>query len=420
MTSSAAPPATGAPYPSARLRGVALAVLTACVFVVGTAEWVMVGLLPRLSASWHRTLPAVGSLVTWYALVVTLAGPLVTAGMLRLARRRALLVLLGVFTTGNLAAALSDTFNALVAARMLTALTHSTTFAAAMVIAIALVPAARRGRAVAAVTAGWNLATVLGAPLGTWIGDHYGWRATFWTITALAALVLCAVAALVHPPIPLQATHPGEEVRGLLRPPVAIVLAIIVIAQAGLFTAYTYVAPLLQKVSGFTPSAVTTLLALFGLGAVGGNILGGHLADRFPWAGVCTLLVGLTGVLAAFSLTSRIRWAAAVTVLILGVITAALIPLLQDRALAAAPTAATLVTAISASAFNLGVASGSQLGGHALTTGLTLPDLPWIGALLAGAAALIAAAAARRHRTPASEWCSPPADVPPGGGKRRP
>lgn len=194
----------------------------------------------------------------------------------------------------------------------------------------------------------------------------------------------------------------------MLRPRAALVLAIIVVAQAGLFTTYTYIAPLLRQVSGFTDSAVTLLLALFGLGAVGGNILGGRLADRAPWAGLCTVLTALAGVLAAFTLTSEVQWAAATTVLTLGVIAAALIPLLQDRALAAAPEAPTLVTAISASAFNLGVAGGSQLGGQALTTGLTLHDLPWTGALVAGGAVLLAAAAARRSpTTTVTTWCSP-------------
>jgi DHA1 family inner membrane transport protein len=399
MTTSTAPASPEAPALSALRRTTVLAVLTGCVFVVGTAEWVMVGLLPRLSADLHRPLPATGSLVTWYALVVTVAGPLVTVLMLRVARRRALLMLLAVFVAGNLAAALAGSFGALMMARMLTALTHSTAFALAMVIAVTMVPAARRGRAVAIVTAGWNLATVLGAPLGTWVGDNYGWRTTFWAIATLAALVLCAVAALVRPPAPQEGARPGSEVRAVFRPRVALVLAIIVVAQAGLFTTYTYIAALLRQVSGFTPTAVTTLLALFGLGAVGGNVLGGRIADRSPQAGLCALLTALTSVLAAFAFTSRIQWAAAATVLVLGVIAAALIPLLQDRALAAAPEAPTLVTAISASAFNLGVAGGSRLGGQALTAGLTLPDLPWIGALLAGGGVLLAAAAAYRHHS---------------------
>ncbi|MFF0572584.1 MFS transporter [Streptosporangium saharense] len=390
MTTGTAPP-----LPAGLRRAATLAVLTACVFVVGTAEWVMVGLLPELSADLRRPLPTTGSLVTWYALVVTVAGPLVTVAMSRLPRRRALLILLGVFVVGNLAAALAGGFGALVVARMLTALTHSTAFAVTVVIATATAPASGRGRAIATVTAGWNLATVLGAPLGTWIGDLFGWRVTFWAITALAALVLCAVAVLVHPPASQETARPGSA----LRPRAVLVLAIIVVAQTGLFTTYTYIAPLLRQVSGFTGSEVTTLLALFGLGALCGNVLGGRLADRAPWAGLCALLAALAGVLAAFTLTGDVRWTAAVTVLVLGVITAALVPLLQDRALAAAPEAPTLVTAISASAFNLGVAGGSHLGGHALTTGLTLRDLPWLGALVAAGAVLLAVTTAHRSRT---------------------
>ncbi|MFG3014010.1 MFS transporter [Streptomyces cinerochromogenes] len=402
MTPSAAPST-----PQERLslvpgRTAALAVLTACLFVVGTAEWVMVGLLPQLSADLHRPLPAVGSLVTWYALVVTVAGPLVTLAMLRLPRRRALLVLLGVFVAGNLAAASAGGLGTLATARMLTALTHSTAFAVAVVIAVTMTPVSLRGRAIAVVTAGWNLATVLGAPLGTWLGDQFGRRTTFWAISGLAGAVLCAVTVLVRPPAPEEAPRPRGEVRGMLRPRAALVLAIIVVAQAGLFTTYTYIAPLLRQVSGFTDSAVTTVLALFGLGAVAGNILGGHLTDRAPWAGLCTLLTALAAVLAAFTLTSEIQWTAAATVLVLGVITAALIPLLQDRALAAAPEAPTLVTAISASAFNLGVAGGSQLGGQALTTGLLLHDLPWVAALAAAGAVPLAAATARRTRITAA------------------
>ncbi|WP_405668136.1 MFS transporter [Streptomyces sp. NBC_01166] len=398
MTMNSAVSMSAIPPAPVRRRAV-LALLTACVFVVGTAEWVMVGLLPELSTDLHRPLPTVGVLVTVYALVVTVAGPLVTLGMLGIARHRTLLILLGVFVAGNAAAALATGFGVLAAARTLTALTHSTVFATALVIAVTTVPAGHRGRAIAVVTAGWNLATVLGAPVGTWIGDHYGWRTTFAGIAILGAAVLTATTVLVRPAAPETDGRPGGEVREMLKPKVAIVLAIIVVAQAGLFTTYTYIAPLLRQVSGFTASGVTMLLALFGLGSVAGNILGGRLADRAPWAALCALLAGLATVLAAFTLTSQSRWAAAATVLILGVIAAALIPLLQDRALASAPEAPTLVTAVSASAFNLGVAAGSTLGGQAVTAGSSLGDLPWIGALVTLAAVGLAATAARRGRT---------------------
>ncbi|WP_405697279.1 MFS transporter [Streptomyces sp. NBC_01185] len=397
MTTNKAVSMTAVPPAPVRRRAV-LALLTACVFLVGTAEWVMVGLLPELSTDLHRPPATVGVLVTVYALVVAVAGPLVTLGMLAIARHRTLLILLCVFVAGNVAAALATGFGVLAAARMLTALTHSTVFATALVIAVTTAPPGHRGRAVAVITAGWNLATVLGGPLGTWIGDHHGWRATFAGIAVLGAAVLTATGVLVRPAAPETAGRPGGEVRELLKPEVAAVLAIIVVAQAGLFTTYTYIAPLLRQVSGFTASGVTALLALFGLGSVAGNMLGGRLADRAPWAALCALLAVLATVLAAFTLTSRSRWAAAVTVLVLGVIAAALIPLLQDRAMASSPKAPTLVTAVSASAFNLGVAAGSTLGGQAVTVGSSLGDLPWIGALVTLAAFGLAVTAARQRR----------------------
>ncbi|MCT2594664.1 MFS transporter [Streptomyces sp. N2-109] len=391
-----------------RSQGLALATLTTCVFLVGTAEWVMVGLLPDLSADLDLPLPAVGSLVTWYALTVTVAGPLVTVLLLRFDRKRALLGLVALFVAGNATAALAGGFGMLVAARMVTALTHSTAFAVALVIAVSMSPAAYRGRAISVVAAGWNLATVFGAPLGTWIGGQYGWRATFWSIAGLSALALAAVAVLVRAPAAKTVPRAGAEVRALLDRRVATVLVIVIAAQAGLFTVYTYVVPLLREVSGFGPTAATVLLAVFGFGALSGNVLGGRLADRAPWGALCVLLAGLASVLGLFTFTSRAQVTAAVTVLVLGMIAGALIPLLQERALAAAPGAPTLVTAVVASAFNLGIAGGSGLGGEALGGGFGLGDgpggglglgqLPWIGGLVALLALPPAARAALRHR----------------------
>ncbi|MGI5338083.1 MFS transporter [Streptomyces sp. CA-181903] len=395
------PPGTAhhpTPAPSARLPTsrpnhptAVLATLTACVFLIGTGEWVMVGLLPGLAVELRCPLPAVGSLVTWYALTVTVAGPVVTVGVLRLSRRRALLGLLVLFTAGNAAAALADGLGTLAAARVATALTHSTAFATALVIAVSTVPAARRGRAISVVAAGWNLATVLGAPLGTWLGDRYGRRVTFWGIAALTALVLLAVAVLVRPPEPRTRPAPRAEVRALHGRGPARVLAVTVLAQAGLFTVHTYVSPLLGDVSGFSANAVTLLLASFGAGALLGNVLGGRLADRTPERALRTTLFVLAAALVTFTLTSHARPSAALTVPLLGLVTAALTPLLQERALAAAPGAPTLITAVTASAFNLGTAGGSALGGQALGSGLGLDDLPWLGGLVVTAAAVLAA-----------------------------
>ncbi|WP_176611319.1 MFS transporter [Actinomadura sp. WMMB 499] len=393
-TSTASTAAAARPVPPTR-RAPALMVLTACVFVVGTAEWSVVGLLPELSADLRRPLPAVGSLVTWYALVVTVAGPLVTVLMLRMPRRPALLLLLGVFTASNAAAAQADGLGVLLAARMVTALTHSTAFAVAVVIAVSMTPPAKRGGAVAVVAAGWNLATFLGAPLGTWIGDQHGWRATFACVAAAGALVLAATVILVRPPA-AEGGRTGGEVRGMLGVRTATVLVVTVVAQAGLFTAYTYIAPLLRE-TGFAPSSVTVLLAVFGLGALGGNAAVGRLAERAPDAALLGTLAALAAGLAAFTLAAGVPWASAAGVLALGALSGLLIPLLQDRALAAAPGAPTLVASVSASAVNLGIAGGSGLGGRALAAGVPLSGLGGIGALVTLTALAIAAATVRRR-----------------------
>ncbi|WP_424642532.1 MFS transporter [Embleya sp. AB8] len=399
-TSTTAVPPTRRRLPGRRNPHAALAVLTACVFVVGTAEYVMTGLVPELAADLDRPVSTTGSLVGWYALTVTIAGPLVTVALLRLPQRRVLIGLLVAFTAGNAAAALATGYDALLAARVGTALTHSTTFAVALVAAVGAAPVGQRGRAVAAVASGWNLASVLGAPLGTWIGDRYGWRTTFWAIAACGLLVAVAAAVLVRPPRPPAPPAPRAEVRALLRPRVGLILAATVLAQAGLFTAYTFIGPLLRGPAGFGAAGVSVLLAVFGAGALLGNALGGRFADRGPARALCAAILALAATLALFAGAIHTQPTTVGAMFVLGAASAVLIPLLQERALDAAPGAPTLVTAVSASAFNLGIASGASIGGRSLDSGLELSDLAWLGALVTLAALLPALAAAARSRYP--------------------
>lgn len=376
----------------------ALAALTGCVFTVGTAEYVMVGLLPTLSAGLRVPVPTAGLLVSWYALTVAVGGPLVTVLTLRLPRKALLLALLVVFAVANAVAAVAAGFGMLVVARMVTALTHSTSFAVAVVLAIGMAPRARRGQAIAVVSAGWNLATVLGAPLGTWLGQTYGWRTTFWAIVALSALMFAAVAALTAGS-PEETAGPSRAgLTTLCERRVVTLLGIIVVSEAGLFAFYTYVSPFLG-VSGFPPRTVTLVLVVLGAGSLAGNLIGGRLADRAPWGSLFATLLALAGVLTALALAERLRAVTVVTVLLLGVVMGTLIPLLQERALAAAPSASTLITATSASAFNLGIAGGSWLGGRALDAGLGLAHLPWV-AVPAVLAALPLTVYAARVRDP--------------------
>ncbi|ASO23152.1 DHA1 family inner membrane transport protein [Actinoalloteichus hoggarensis] len=353
---------------------VSLSVLTAGVFVIGTAEYVVVGLLPQLSDDLDVSVPTAGMLVTWYALTVTVGGPLVTVATLRLPRRLLLPLAALVFALGNLVAATADTYRLLVVARTVTALTHSTFFAVALVTAVALVPAGRRGLAVAVVSSGFNLATVLGAPAGTWLGAGHGWRATFWAIAILGVAVAIVLPFAVRGAAASPSGLRGE-VRALLDARVATLLLITVFTQAGLFTLYTYIAPLLTEVSGFDARAIASLLLLFGAGALVGNLLGGSLADHSPWNSLLLLTGALAATSAAFLVTATSRPAVTVALVLLGTAAFALVPVLQTRVAALAAAAPTLAVATNTSGFNLGIAAGSWLGARQLDAGSSLISL---------------------------------------------
>jgi MFS transporter, DHA1 family, inner membrane transport protein len=368
-------------YP--RVNRLALGALAACLFVVVTAEYVVVGLLPGLSDDLRVSVPTAGLLVTGYALATTVGGPLVTALTLRAPRKAALLGLLVVFTAGNLVAASADGFGLLMAARVLTALTHSTFFAITVVTAAAMVPEARRGRAVAFVSMGLNLATVLGAPLGTWIGNTHGWRAVFWALGAVSALAFVAVGLLVPAIRPDAAPRLRDGLVALRARRAVVLLAVTLVTQTGFFVVYTYIAPILGDVTGFGERSVTALMVVFGGGALVGNIVGGRLADRRPQGSLRALIGAMAAGLAVFAVTSHWAATAVVTVFGLGVVAFALVPVLQTRAVAAASDAPTLAVSAYTSVFNLAIAAGSWLGGRVLGSGgLGLTALAPVGALV--------------------------------------
>ncbi|MER5391622.1 MFS transporter [Saccharopolyspora sp. NPDC002686] len=379
-----------------RSSGWTLAALLACVFAIGSAEYAVLGVLPDIAGDLRVSVGTTGLLVTGYALTVAVAGPAVTALTTRVPRKALLIGMIAIFTAGNVLAALAGAFGLVLVARILAALVHSTFFAVGLVQAVSVVGAERRGRAIAVVSAGLNLATVLGAPLGTFIGHEFGWRATFWAIAvvSLAAMGLIAVAVPAS-----SATGPDSvraETRALVSREVFVVVVITVLTQIALFTPYTYIATILTEVSGFAAGAVGWLLMAFGGGGLVGNVIGGRLADRWPWGSVRGLLAGMAFVLGVFALIVQHGGAAAAGVLVLGVVSCALIPALQARAFAAAAAAPTLTVAVNTSAFNLGNAGGAWIGGRVLDGGASPHWLIGIG-ILAAVLAWVATAAVRRN-----------------------
>jgi DHA1 family inner membrane transport protein len=376
-----------------------LLALAVASFGIGTTEFVIMGLLPDVATDLGVTIPAAGLLVSGYALGVTLGGPVVAIALAQLRRKRALLGLVALFIAGNLACALAPTYGLLMAARLLTALSHGSFFGIGSVVAAGLVPRSQRSRAIALLFSGFALANVLGVPLGTLLGQALGWRATFWAIVPIGVVAAILIAWLLPAPAEPEPTRLRAEIGALRHRQVSLALATSVLFSASLFSVFTYITPILQTVSGFSPHAVSAVLLLFGVGISIGNLLGGRLADWRLMPALIGALCLTAVIMAALRLTAASPSAMAITVLLWGAIAFAAGPPLQTRVVNEARGAPNIAATLNQSAFNLGNAIGAWLGGAVLTAGANYLVLPWLGAALALAAASVAALARQLEQT---------------------
>ena len=277
----------------------ALYALTAGAFGIGVTEFVIMGLLLEVAADLHVSIAAAGLLISGYAMGVVVGAPLLTVLTGHWPRKRVLLVLMAIFVAGNAACALAPGYGFLMAARVLTALAHGTFFGVGSVVATGLVAEHRKASAIAVMFTGLTVATVLGVPLGTWIGQHLGWRATFWAVTLVGVAAFAVIAALV--PKGGRPTGAGDwraDLAAIPRAPVLLGLLTTVLGYAGVFAVFTYIAALLTRISGLAEAAVSPVLLVFGGGLVVGNLAGGRLADRNIPAAVLGTLAALALVLA--------------------------------------------------------------------------------------------------------------------------
>lgn len=360
----------------------ALYALAAGAFGIGTTEFVIMGLLMEVGQDLGVTIAAAGLLVSGYALGVAVGAPLLTATTGRVPRKTLLLGLTVLFIVGNLACALAPDYWSLMAARVLTSFTHGTFFGVGSVVATALVPRNKAASAIALMFTGLTLANVLGVPLGTWIGQHYGWRATFWVVTVIGLGALAAIAFLVPRIQGGDAPRLADELKVLGRRQVLLGLGVTTLGFGGVFVAFTYIAPILTEVTGFDKAAVAPILLLFGGGLVLGNILGGKLADRALMPTLIGSLVALILALLLIIPASGSQWAMVVTVGLLGAAAFATVPPLQMRVLAKAEGAPNLASALNIGAFNLGNALGAWAGGMTIDHGPGLSALPIVAAAI--------------------------------------
>ncbi len=359
-----------------------LLALAIAAFGIGTTEFIIMGLLPDVAHDLAVSVPRAGLLVSGYAFAVAFGAPIVAVATARLPRKTALVLLMGIFILGNIGCATAPSYALLMTARVVTAFAHGAFFGIGSVVARDLVAPGKKVQAVAIMFSGLTLANVLGVPFGTALGQAMGWRSPFLIVTAIGLFAAVAIALLV-PKLPGSEGRIATEFGALRQPKVWLPMAISVLSSISLFSVFTYIAPLLEHVTGLTPHQVTIALLLFGLGITCGNLIGGRLADRYLVATVIGAFASVAAILALFTLTSAAIVPAMVTVTIWGALSFAVASPLQIWVVEAATDAPNLAATLNQGAFNLGNATGAWAGGAALSAGLPYAELPWLGAAVA-------------------------------------
>ncbi|GAB5901503.1 MFS transporter [Mycolicibacterium mageritense] len=378
----AGPASVVAPDPT--VRWLAVFALAMGGFGIGTTEFVAMGLLPDIASGFGITEPAAGHVISAYALGVVVGAPVIAALTARVPRRILLLGLMTVFTLGNLASMVAPSYETLVAARFVAGLPHGAFFGIAALAAAHLMGPQNRAKAVAHVLSGLTIATVLGVPLASWLGQALGWRSAFGLVVAIGLVTLTALWFWLPDQLrSMHVTSPLTELSALRRPQVWLAVLVGMIGFGGMFAVYTYISTTMTDVAGLSRSLVPVALMMFGLGMVVGNLVGGRLADTSVVRALYLSMSALGVLLAVFVVASHNPWTALLVLFGIGAAGSAVGPALQTRLMDVAHDAQTLAAALNHSALNIGNATGAWVGGLVIAAGYGYTAPAAAGALLA-------------------------------------
>lgn len=380
---------------------IAVYALMAGAFGIGVTEFVIMGLLLEVGNDLAISAQTAGSLISGYALGVVVGAPIFTIATARLPHKTTLLVLMVIFTLGNAACALAPNYWFLFFARVLTSFAHGTFFGVGSVVATRLVAKDKQASAIAVMFTGLTAANILGVPFGTFLGQLYGWRSTFWAVTLIGVLSFFVIRHFV--PATTEATDAGNDwragIRSLANSNVIAGLMTTVFGFAGVFAVFTYIAPLLTQMSGFDKSALSPILIVFGVGLVIGNLMGGKLADKYLKTTVIGSLIALTIVLLLMPWAFQDQILAVIAVGLFGVAAFSTVAPLQMWVLGKITGAdQSLVSSLNIAAFNLGNALGAWAGGMVIAQEGGLPWIPYVAAVMPIASLLIAGLAMKREK----------------------
>ncbi|WP_151733672.1 MFS transporter ['Paenibacillus yunnanensis' Narsing Rao et al. 2020] len=371
----------------------ALLALAISAFAIGTTEFIVVGLLPLMSEDLNISVTTAGLTVSLYALGVTFGAPVFTSITSRMPRKTLLLWIMVIFIAGNGIAAAAPAIGVLLTARVISAFSHGVFMSVGSTIAAELVPENRRASAISIMFTGLTVATVTGVPLGTFIGQQFGWRLAFLMITVAGLLALLANSILV--PSDLRRgnrTSFNEQLRLVTNGRLMLIFIITALGYGGTFVVFTYLSPLLQQVTGFAENTVAVILVGYGLAIAAGNMIGGKLSNRSPLKALFYMFAVQAVVLFVLYFTAPFKIAGLITIFFMGLLAFMNVPGLQVYVVMLAeryvPAAVDVASAVNIAAFNAGIALGSFLGGQAAES-MDLTDTAWIGALMVLAAVLL-------------------------------
>ena len=351
-------------------------------FAIGTTEFSPMGFLPQIAENLNISIPTAGMLITAYALGVMIGAPIMTLWFGHFPRRKALIILMGIFTLGNIFAAIAPNYWGLMGARIFTSLNHGAFFGIGSIVAISVVPKDKQASAVAMMFMGLTIANIGGVPLATWIGQNIGWRMSFALIAILGVITMLSLWKALPEGELGQRPDVKAELKVLTRLPVVLALLTTVMSAGAMFTLYTYIAPSLHHITHATPTVITFMLVLIGIGFSIGNHLGGKFADLSVSKTLIGFLVVLMVMMLLFPILAKTTIGAAIALIIWGAAAFAVVPPLQMRVMSVAHEAPGLASSVNIGAFNLGNALGAAAGGAVLSMNMSYAMVSTTGAVL--------------------------------------
>ncbi|MBT2755157.1 MFS transporter [Mesobacillus foraminis] len=369
-----------------RKNTLSLLALAVSAFAIGTTEFISVGLLPLISADLDISVTSAGLTVSLYALGVTFGAPVLTSLLSNMSRKSLLLLIMVVFIVGNVLAATASSIGILLAARVISALAHGVFMSIGSTIAASLVPENRRASAISIMFTGLTVATVTGVPIGTFLGQQFGWRLAFTAIIVVGIAALIANSLLIPSSLAKgNKTSLRDQISLLTNGRLLLVFIMTALGYGGTFVVFTYLSPLLQEITGYTPKAVAVILMAYGIAIAIGNMIGGKAANRNPVTALFYMFIAQAAVLFILAFSAPYKTAGLIAILFMGLFAFMNVPGLQVYVVMLAeryvPGAVDVASAMNIAAFNAGIAIGSYLGGI-ITDTIGLVHTPWIGGLM--------------------------------------